>query len=223
MKNVTTVGDRYYIDVTPADNGFPFYGKVTRGVVRDTLRTRVDGRMYDVPEPPLDVCIQKIKNWIKMGHTSVIEHFTFSFYLSISRVASHQIVRHRIASYTQTTMRVLRNFTTDDFVIPPQIKFNDLDEWVRDMQEAAKTYQKWLDKGYGVDVARRMVPAGFRTGIRVTINARSLRNLLDQRLDKHADFEIRDIATDMYKLLRDAGYGFLFEDLELVKSLQKEL
>jgi len=211
-----------YIDVAPADNGFPFYGKVIRGVVYDTLKTRKDGRIDDVPEIPIEECIEKIKKWISIGHTSVIEHFSFSFYISMSRVASHQVVRHRIASYTQTSFRVERSFTEDDFLIPPQIKNEDVYEWIEYMIDAAKSYDRWLAKGYSVDVARRLIPAGFRTGLRMTINARSLRNFFELRISNHADFEIRDIAKDMYMLLRDAGYGFLFDDLECIKILERK-
>jgi thymidylate synthase (FAD) len=198
---------------------------ITKGIVSDVLNTRFDDALYrDVTyELTFDEAKEKIRKWIKMDHTSILEHFVFSFYISVSRVVSHQLVRHRIASYTQKSMRVERSFTSEDFVVPPQIKEEDLDDWFKDMIDAAKRYDRWLAKGYSVDVARRMIPEGFRTGLRMTINARSLRNLLKLRLDPKADFEIKEMAKQMYDILDSFGFGFLFEDLESVKRLEEEL
>jgi len=73
-----------------------------------------------------DIDIERAKNFlakmIKLGHESVLEHIVFQFWLSMSRVASHQQVRHRMASYTQMSLRQERDLTTDAFVVPPQIK-----------------------------------------------------------------------------------------------------
>jgi thymidylate synthase (FAD) len=150
---------------------------------------------------------------IKLGHESVLEHIVFQFWMSMSRVASHQQVRHRMASYTQMSLRKRRDLSIDDFVIPPQIKADDLAEWLQDIRTTIETYNKWLEKGYEVDVARRRLTQDARTDMIMTINARSLRNFFNLRAKHEADFEIREVAKKMYHLIEDAGLSFLFDDI----------
>lgn len=150
---------------------------------------------------------------IHLGHESVLEHITFQFWVSMSRVASHQQVRHRMASYTQMSLRKKRSLTPDDFVIPPQVKPEDLDEWIADTKHVIATYEKWLAKGYGADVARRKLTQEARTDMVMTINARSLRNYFNLRAKHEADFEINAVAKKMYQLIQAEGLGFLFEDI----------
>jgi len=172
-----------------------------------------------------DIDIERAKSFlvkmIKLGHESVLEHIVFQFWLSMSRVASHQQVRHRMASYTQMSLRQERDLTTAAFVVPPQIKEEDLEEWLRDIQSTIDSYRKWLDKGYDVDVARRRLTQDARTDMVMTINARSLRNFFDLRAKHDADFEIHEVAKKMYNLIKKEGLSFLFEDIGL--KLEPEL
>ncbi len=164
-----------------------------------------------------DIDIARAKNFLKKmigyGHESVLEHIVFQFWLSMSRVASHQLVRHRMASYTQMSLRKERDLSTEDFVIPPAIKDEDRSEWLQDTQVVIDTYRKWLDKGYDVDVARRKITQEARTDLVMTINARSLRNFFSLRAKHDADFEIREVARRMYQLIEEEELTFLFEDI----------
>lgn len=164
-----------------------------------------------------DLNLERAKDFlskmIQLGHESVLEHIVFQFWLSMSRVASHQLVRHRMASYTQMSLRKRRDLSTDDFVIPPQIKSDDLVEWLQDIRATIQTYNKWLEKGYEVDVARRRLTQDTRTDMIMTINARSLRNFFNLRAKHDADFEIREVAKKMYKLIEKDGLAFLFHDI----------
>jgi thymidylate synthase (FAD) len=164
-----------------------------------------------------DIDIARAKNFLKKmigyGHESVLEHIVFQFWLSMSRVASHQLVRHRMASYTQMSLRKERDLSTEDFVIPPAIKEEDRSEWLQDTQVVIDTYRKWLDKGYDVDVARRKITQEARTDLVMTINARSLRNFFGLRAKHDADFEIREVARRMYQLIEEEELTFLFEDI----------
>lgn len=164
-----------------------------------------------------DLTFERAKDFlskmIRLGHESVLEHITFQFWISMSRVASHQQVRHRMASYTQMSLRKRRNLTTDDFVVPPAIKPEDLDEWIADTRQVISTYEKWLAKGYDVDVARRKLTQESRTDMVMTINARSLRNYFNLRAKHEADFEINAVAKKMYNLIEEQGLEFLFEDI----------
>ena len=163
----------------------------------------------------LDVTKAKrfLKKMIEYGHDSVLEHVIFQFWLSMSRVASHQLVRHRMASYTQMSLRKERNLSTEEFVIPLDIKEEDREEWLQDIQSTIETYRKWLNKGYDVDVARRKITQEARTDMVMTINARSLRNFFDLRAKHDADFEIREVAKKMYQLVEKEELSFLFEDI----------
>lgn len=154
-----------------------------------------------------------LSKMIRLGHESVLEHINFQFWVSMSRVASHQQVRHRMASYTQMSLRKRRSLTADDFVVPPQIRPEDLDEWIADSRHVIETYEKWLDKGYDVDVARRKLTQESRTDMVMTINARSLRNYFSLRAKHDADFEINAVAKKMYQLIEKEGLAFLFEDI----------
>lgn len=154
-----------------------------------------------------------LKKMIKYGHDSVLEHIVFQFWLSMSRVSSHQLVRHRMASYTQMSLRKERNLSVEDFVVPPQITEEDLDEWKQDIQNTIDSYRKWLDKGYDVDTARRRISQDARTDLIMTINARSLRNFFNLRAKHDADFEIREVARRMYQLIVEEELSFLFEDI----------
>ena len=164
-----------------------------------------------------DIDLARAKNFltkmISYGHESVLEHIVFQFWLSMSRVASHQLVRHRMASYTQMSLRKKRDLSTDDFVIPPDVKEEDRSEWIQDIQAVINTYRKWLDKGYEVDIARRKITQEARTDLVMTINARSLRNFFDLRTKYDADFEIREVAKRMYHLIEKEELSFLFEDI----------
>jgi len=166
-----------------------------------------------VSDLSLERAKQFLTKMIKLGHESVLEHIVFQFWLSMSRVASHQQVRHRMASYTQMSLRKRRDLSTDDFAVPPQIKDEDLAEWLHDIQITIDTYNKWLEKGYDVDVARRRLTQDARTDMIMTINARSLRNFFGLRAKHDADFEIREVAKKMYHLIDDEGLSFLFDDI----------
>lgn len=161
-----------------------------------------------------DESISFLRRLIGWGHTSVLEPIVFKLMISVSRFISHCIVRHRIASYTQSTYRVKRDFTDEMFVVPPEVvERGYLAIWLEHMFESAKHYHFWIDEGFSVDVARYQLPQGVRTNIAMTINARSLRNFFAQRLDYHAHFEMRDTALKIQQLVFEAGLGFLFEDI----------
>lgn len=118
-----------------------------------------------------------------------------------------------MASYTQMSLRKKRALTTDDFDMPPQIKPEDLEEWLNDIKKVIATYSKWLEKGYDVDIVRRRLTQDARTDMIMTINARSLSNFFNLRAKHEADFEIREVAKKMYHLIEQEGLSFLFVDI----------
>lgn len=147
--------------------------------------------------------VRLIKMVISSGHTSTIEHVSFTFAIEgVSRVLTHELVRHRIASYSQQSQRYIngKNF---GFVIPPTISSKKeakkiFDETIKDLGEK---YQKMIDLGVPKEDARFLLPNATDVKIVVTMNARSLFNFLARRMCNRAQWEIRTMATLIHKEL----------------------
>lgn len=164
-----------------------------------------------------------VKKLVKIGHMSPIEHATFTFGVEgISRACSHQLVRHRLASYSQQSQRYVSEKSrgsgvgsqesTFDYIIPHSIssdkeakkRFEDF------MAEAQKAYDfivERLDrngiKGEATfQDARFVLPNAAETKIIVTMNARELLHFFLQRCCERAQWEIREMAFEMYKLVK---------------------
>ncbi len=152
-----------------------------------------------------------IEDTLASGHTSPIEHVTFTFALSgISRALTHQLVRHRIASYSQQSQRYVdaKNFA---YVLPPSIEKNAEAKKLFEncMDTIAQTYaelQTLLEtggpKGSGREDARFVLPQATASAIVVTMNCRSLLNFFAQRCCTRAQWEIRDVANQMLVLCK---------------------
>ncbi len=134
-----------------------------------------------------------------LGHLSVVEHASFTFAISgVSRALTHQLVRHRIASYSQQSQRYVR-FTDARYVVPPSI---EKDENLRKrfeefMEKVWEEYNYFLSKGIPEEDARYVLPNAAKTNIIVTMNARSLLNFFELRCCMHAQWEIRELAWRM--------------------------
>lgn len=140
-----------------------------------------------------------LEHVMNQGHTSVIEHTSFTFSISdVSRSLTHQLVRHRIASYAQQSQRYV-NLNEPNYVTPPKIENN------RDMKKAYdetmknmwKEYNKLLKLGIPAEDSRYVLPNATCTNIIVTMNARSLLNFFELRCCLHAQWEIRNLANKM--------------------------
>lgn len=136
----------------------------------------------------------------KLGHTSVVEHTTFSFKIEgVSRSLSHQLVRHRIASYSQRSQRYVKE-KQFDYTIPDTVSNNpDAHHLYEDMMAVIQdAYDRLCAMGVPKEDARYVLPNACHTELFMTINMRSLINLLNLRLDKHAQWEIRTMARMMF-------------------------
>jgi len=144
----------------------------------------------------LDTILKQVLN---LGHTSVIEHTNFTFAISdVSRSLTHQLVRHRIASYAQQSQRYV-DFKDPCYVTPPKIEKNKGMKKAYDitMENIWKEYNKLLEMGIPVEDARFVLPNAACTNIIVTMNARSLMNFFELRCCLHAQWEIRHLANKM--------------------------
>jgi len=136
---------------------------------------------------------------MKLGHTSVVEHTSFTFAISdVSRSLTHQLVRHRIASYAQQSQRYV-NLNDPHYVIPPTI---EKDTQMKKAYEKTMIliwdqYNKLLTLGIPAEDSRYVLPNATCTNIIVTMNARSLLNFFELRCCLHAQWEIRRLAQKM--------------------------
>jgi thymidylate synthase (FAD) len=157
---------------------------------------------------------QKIKLVTGYGHASVIEHASFTFGIEgVSRAMSHQLVRHRIASYTQQSQRYVTYNTLESYVTPPSISDNAEAKAAYDkgLKEISETYQNLLGLGIPKEDARFILPNAAKTNIIVTMNARELRHFFNLRCCTRAQWEIRQAATEMLKQAKKATPA-LFEN-----------
>lgn len=147
--------------------------------------------------------LQHLKDALEKGHISVVEHASFTFSLEgISRATSHQLVRHRIASYTQQSQRyvVLQGGAITPHTILAKEKARTLfDETVKNLQ---KTYETLLRMGIPQEDARFVLPNATPTNIVVTMNARELLHFFALRCCTRTQWELQEAAWDMLALVK---------------------
>ncbi|PLX98015.1 MAG: thymidylate synthase (FAD) [Desulfuromonas sp.] len=145
---------------------------------------------------------------LEMGHFSVLEHVSFSFGVEgISRACSHQLVRHRVASYSQQSQRYVSNKERFVAVTPPTIaadqalkaRFETL------LDDIHAAYQELLAAGIPAEDARFVLPNAAETKIVVTMNARELHHFFELRCCRRAQWEIQDLAREMLREVRQAA------------------
>lgn len=138
---------------------------------------------------------------IKSGHHSTIEHASFTFAIEgVSRACTHQLVRHRLASYSQQSQRYVKEGEDFDYIIPLKIASDPAKKKIfeKQIKMAGKAYQDLIKMGVSKEDARFLLPNAAETKIVVTMNARELLHFFQLRLCNRAQWEIRTLA---YKML----------------------
>lgn len=161
-----------------------------------------------------------LQNIIKSGHESVIEHASATFKITgVSRSLTHQLVRHRIASYSQQSQRYCsfeKISACDDiwYVTPPEIAANEtaLDLYEHCMNVISDTYLGLSKLGIKNEDCRFVLPNSCKTQIFITMNFRSWRHFIKLRLDPHAQWEIRAMAKQICFKLNDIA-PVIFDDI----------
>lgn len=178
-----------------------------------------------------------LKVLMDLGHESPIEHVTFTFGVEgVSRTLTHQLVRHRIASYSQQSQRYVR-LDQFEYIIPPSIEEDNAAKslYVKAMEENQryydeisdilynKHYNKYIGEGLNdkearlkaekeaIEDARYVFPNACETKIVFTMNARTLLNFFRLRCCNRAQWEIRELAIRMLKEVRNV-YPVLFKN-----------
>lgn len=160
-----------------------------------------------------------ISSIIKRGHESVIEHGSITVRFICDRGVSHEIVRHRLASYTQESTRYV-NYSKDKygsevaFVKPYFFGQNwEVDDaWKEAMKKAEESYMLMLGLGMTPEAARSVLPNSVKTEIVMTANPREWRHFLKLRGSKAAHPDIRFLARDLCKQFQ-ARFPVLFDDI----------
>ena len=140
---------------------------------------------------------------INSGHDSVLEHLPLTWVIEdVSRALTHQLIRHRIASYSQLSQRYAKVQTNKEwFVEPDSIKHSTCRlGYLKFMEHTAKLYNTMCEEGIPNEDARMVLPNACFTSIMVSMNARSLVEAATLRTCNRAQWEIRQ----MFKLMRDS-------------------
>ncbi|MGD0998730.1 MAG: FAD-dependent thymidylate synthase [Thermoleophilia bacterium] len=154
-----------------------------------------------------------VRGLVASGHHSALEHASFSFAVDgVSRACTHQLVRHRVASYNQQSQRYVNFSHADSFVVPPSIAADAAAEQVflRAMDQAREAYDRLVELGLAdgrsresvQEDARFVLPNAAETKIVVTMNARELRHFFAVRCCNRAQWEIRALAWELRGLVR---------------------
>ncbi len=140
---------------------------------------------------------------LRQGHESIIEHASATFEISgISRACSHQLVRHRLASYSQESQRYV-DMSDPAVVVPDSVAADPdaLEVWRGLMSQVREAYRELRARGVRKEDARFVLPNAAATRIVVTMNFRELLHFFRLRATPEAQWEIRQMALEMLALL----------------------
>jgi len=136
-----------------------------------------------------------LKKALSTGHDSLLEHATFTFEITdVSRALSHQLVRHRIASFAQQSQRHVKLRDGHDWYVAPPTATPGFHMAI---EVARQAYLQAIDNGMPLEDARYLLPNATKTSLVMTMNARSLHNFFALRCCNRAQWEIREMANKM--------------------------
>ena len=167
----------------------------------------------DLMEKMSDEQAQKVLSVILAGgHNSTLEHASYTFAIEgVSRACTHQLVRHRMASYNQQSQRYVKAGEDLPIIKPETVKDNASEVFDEAVEACKVAYQKMVDAGIPAEDARYILPNAAETKIVVTMNIRELLHFFSLRCCNRAQWEIRDVAWKMYELVKPTA-PFIFKD-----------
>lgn len=143
-----------------------------------------------------------IRRVMARGHMSVLENASFTFGIEgVSRALSHQLVRHRVATFGQCSQRYT-TFGGKEFTTPPSIALNNnaMLRYLNTLDEIRRCYEDLQDMGIPKEDARYILPNAAQTKLVMTMNARELRHFFNLRCCEKAQWEIRFLAERILEL-----------------------
>jgi thymidylate synthase (FAD) len=178
-----------------------------------------------------------VRSLIERGHESVIEHVSLGVKITTDRGVTHEIVRHRLGSYTQESTRYCNyakngegevTFIRPFFFLEGSVEYN---EWLRACMTAEDVYVKLIRLGVSPQQARSVLPNSLKTEIEITYNLREWRHFFKLRCHKTAHPQMQQIAIPLLQFFKmmlpevfiDIGYNreFPVKEMAQVKLVQK--
>jgi thymidylate synthase (FAD) len=161
-----------------------------------------------------------VKRWIESGHQSMIEMVDATFSIECSRVVSHELVRHRLASFQQESQRYVKyeeESPEDIFFTPPEVFENPeaLEVYKNSIQSSFEAYQKLRAMGVKGQFSRYVLPNATRTRIIMKSNLREWRHIVTLRMHSSAQPEIQEIAKMIWTQLND-HFPEIFDDIPAI-------
>ncbi len=165
-----------------------------------------------------------IRARVSEGHESIIEHANASFEINgISRACSHQLVRHRLASYSQESQRYV-DMSEPEWALPPAVLASDeaMAVWETFSEEVKRAYRALRDLGMRKEDARFVLPNAAATRIIVTMNFRELLHFFRIRISGPAQWEIREVGVRMLELVYPHAPGVFGDFREEMRERRPE-
>lgn len=167
--------------------------------------------METMPQDRVESVLSTI---MKSGHFSTLEHASYTFAVDgVSRALTHQLVRHRLASYNQQSQRYVKFADGLEVIKPETVAANEQASQIFDdaIETTLKAYKAMLDAGIPAEDARYILPNAAETKIVITMNVRELLHFFELRCCNRAQWEIRALADEMLELARPTS-PYIFMD-----------
>lgn len=203
--------------------GYEILTPISRGGVEELQHIEKIGRVCYKSEDKITEDGESARKFVKMiinrGHEAMLEHSSLSVKFIVDRGVSHELVRHRIASFAQESTRYC-NYSKDKFnngvtFIEPFF-FDDVkyQRWVSAMADAEIAYLDLLNSGATPQEARSVLPNSTKTEITITANYREWRNFFKLRTAKAAHPQMREVTIPLLEELKSI-LPIIFDDIEI--------
>ena len=217
--------------------GFEILTPISEGGIEELKHIEKIGRVCYKSEGKITEDGESAKKFVKMlidrGHEAMIEHSSLSVKFVVDRGVSHELVRHRIASFAQESTRYV-NYSLEKFGneinvidirngidLDNKMKNMDSDtisaimgEWCLAMEDAEKHYMKMIELGATPQIARSVLPNSTKTEITITANYREWRNFFKLRVPNTAHPQMREVTIPLLKELQHR-LPIIFDDIEV--------
>ena len=221
--------------------GFEILTPTSEGGIEELKHIEKIGRVCYKSEGKITEDGESAKKFVKMlidrGHEAMIEHSSLSVKFVVDRGVSHELVRHRIASFAQESTRYV-NYSLEKFGneinvidirngtdLDNKMKNMDSDtisaimgEWCLAMEDAEKHYMKMIELGATPQIARSVLPNSTKTEITITADYREWRNFFKLRVPNTAHPQMREVTIPLLKELK-CRLPIIFDDIEIEENL----
>ena len=221
--------------------GFEILTPISEGGIEELKHIEKIGRVCYKSEGKITEDGESAKRFVKMlinrGHEAMIEHSSLSVKFVVDRGVSHELVRHRIASFAQESTRYV-NYSLEKFGneinvidirnginLDNKMKNMDSDtiaaimgEWCLAMEDAEKHYMKMIELGATPQIARSVLPNSTKTEITISANYREWRNFFKLRVPNTAHPQMREVTIPLLKELK-RRLPIIFDDIEIEENL----